>query len=197
MILRNKLKFVLAGLVAICGITSFFVFNTEKEEAKPTFVICSDLDRVLVQKMKGISIHKRKPIAQTWALYQYLHNEYDIHVFLWTNNPRKQCNGKLKHVNKKYALSLPWTGKMCAKHFKIKRIKKPKARYYRRAYDYTMGRLQACGVDISNTYLIFIDDKVKNVIGAQQAAQKHNLRIIAIHFTSADKLARDLQNYIV
>lgn len=195
MILRNKLKIFLASLLFVGGVTSCFAFNNKQEQVKPTFVICSDLDLVLLQKMKGISFHKRKPIAQTWALYQQLHDDHNISLFLWTNNSTKQCNGKLKYATKKYTLSLPWNGKICAR--KSKGIKKPKAKYYLRAYSYTMGRLQQCGHDITNTYLIFIDDKMKNVKGARQAAQKYGLRIIALHFTDANKLARDLQNYII
>jgi hypothetical protein len=194
MIFHNKLKVLLTGLFFFSGIISWFAFNNKQEQTKPTFVICSDLDLVLLQKMKGISFNRRKPIIQTWALYKHLHDNHDIDLFLWTNNPIKQCNNKLNHVAKKYALTLQWAGKMCAR--RSKGIKKPKANYYFRAYNYTMRRLQQCGRDISNTYLIFIDDKVKNVIGAQQVAQKHGLRLIALRFICADKLTRDLQNYI-
>jgi beta-phosphoglucomutase-like phosphatase (HAD superfamily) len=143
------------------------------------------------------------PIHNVIDLYQKYQNR-GIPVCVWTNNDQKTYDVKLemiaqKRKNQGNAPLIPsgaFTSQVMSERNKDEHVRqhKPHPDYYKRAYEWTCEQLNA---NPGELHVIFIDDNVKNVVGATRAAELYNLPITALHYAKdARKLEKEITSTV-
>ena len=140
------------------------------------------------QKQKLIAIAwKLKPNVELIEFYHHLQSDLHIPIYVWTDNDKDGYDRKIIALNTELA-------KRCKRPFEPDGVQyatastptdpglsKDHTQYFKKAYD----TLQTRYPELLQTQskVLFIDDKEKNVINARKAAKEEKIKLDAFQYT--------------